>query len=252
MRKAIPAAILVLLMAALPALADSPVAPDCTVPRPILETHAFPPYPDLSKRLSEQGETVLQITIAADGTPQEVSLARSSGFERLDSAATDFVKANWRWQPLSAGCKSISTRLAINWRLNKSAFGPLDPEALFDVLSFVPMDPADYPPDALAAKEKGVVLLAMFLSDKGEVAKVVVIRGSGVASLDAKSVEIAKSRYHWTPAQMSGQPVGGLFIVGMLWVLPGEPVPSSDQIKAALRLFLPPARSAPPPPAPLK
>lgn len=242
-------------MAMAPAFADISTAPPCPAPRPVLETHSFPPYPELSRRLSEQGETVLQIAIGQDGSPQQVSLARSSGFERLDSAATDFVKANWRWQPLPSGCRMVSTRIAINWRLNNSQFEGLGPQSMLDVLSFVPLDPADYPPDALAARQKGAVLLAVFLSDKGVVANAIVIHGSGVASLDAKALELAKTRYHWTPAQMSGKPVGGLLLIGMLWVLPGEPVPSSDQIKATLGLFLqpesvptPPQSPAPPPP----
>jgi TonB family protein len=252
MNKATAAAIFVM-MAVTPALADQP-ASTCTapVPLPIMETHVLPPYPDLSKRLSEQGQTVLQITIAADGSAQDVSLARSSGFERLDSAAVDFVKSNWRWQPLTANCKAAtaSTRIMVNWRLNNSPFGAFDAEAILDLMTFLPMDAADYPPDALAAKQKGAVLLGVFLSDSGTADRTVIIRGSGVASLDAKSLEIAKSRYHWTPAQMSGKPVGGLVMVIMMWVLPGDPVPTSDQIKSTLKLFLPkaPATATPPPP----
>jgi periplasmic protein TonB len=45
-----------------------------------------PYYPPESKRLGEQGRCFVNVTIQADGTTRDVSLARSSGHPRLDEA----------------------------------------------------------------------------------------------------------------------------------------------------------------------
>jgi periplasmic protein TonB len=50
-----------------------------------------PVYPPLSKRLGEQGRVVVRVLIGADGVPQKADLKRSSGFERLDRSALEYV-----------------------------------------------------------------------------------------------------------------------------------------------------------------
>ncbi len=50
-----------------------------------------PVYPAISKRLGEQGKVVVRVLIGKDGTPQRAELRRSSGFDRLDRAALDYV-----------------------------------------------------------------------------------------------------------------------------------------------------------------
>jgi periplasmic protein TonB len=50
-----------------------------------------PIYPLISKRLGEQGKVVVRVLIGADGRPQKAELARSSGYERLDRSALDYV-----------------------------------------------------------------------------------------------------------------------------------------------------------------
>jgi periplasmic protein TonB len=50
-----------------------------------------PVYPPISKRLGEQGQVVVRVLIGADGTPQKAQLKRSSGFERLDQSALEYV-----------------------------------------------------------------------------------------------------------------------------------------------------------------
>jgi protein TonB len=50
-----------------------------------------PVYPALSKRLGEQGKVLVRVLIGADGSPQQAELKRSSGFERLDRSALEYV-----------------------------------------------------------------------------------------------------------------------------------------------------------------
>jgi protein TonB len=50
-----------------------------------------PAYPPVSKRLGEQGKVLVRVFIGADGVPQKAELKRSSGFDRLDRSALDYV-----------------------------------------------------------------------------------------------------------------------------------------------------------------
>lgn len=50
-----------------------------------------PVYPPISKRLGEQGKVVVRVLIGTDGAPQRAELKRSSGYDRLDQAAVEYV-----------------------------------------------------------------------------------------------------------------------------------------------------------------
>lgn len=50
-----------------------------------------PVYPPISKRLGEQGQVIVRVLIGTDGAPQQAQLKRSSGFDRLDHSALDYV-----------------------------------------------------------------------------------------------------------------------------------------------------------------
>lgn len=57
-----------------------------------------PGYPVECRRRKEQGTVFLTVVLATDGTVANVSIARSSGSERLDKAALQAVR-KWRWSP---------------------------------------------------------------------------------------------------------------------------------------------------------
>lgn len=58
----------------------------------------FPPYPPMSKRMGEQGKVIIRTLIGADGTAQDASVFKSSGFDRLDQAALTTAR-KWRYVP---------------------------------------------------------------------------------------------------------------------------------------------------------
>ncbi len=58
-----------------------------------------PRYPIESRRKREQGTVVLALTLGLDGAVESLTIARSSGFSRLDDAARDAVR-KWRWRPM--------------------------------------------------------------------------------------------------------------------------------------------------------
>ena len=97
-------------------------------PVPIAETQVNPPYPPISKRLGEQGVTVVRVEIGADGAVLDDFVRRSSGSERLDAAAAKFVKENWRWRPPVSNCRPAAavTDVLISWDLLRPHDGTAD------------------------------------------------------------------------------------------------------------------------------
>ena len=57
-----------------------------------------PTYPRLSRRLNEQGQVVVRVFVAADGSPQQGEIRTSSGYDRLDQEALRTV-LRWRFVP---------------------------------------------------------------------------------------------------------------------------------------------------------
>lgn len=57
-----------------------------------------PPYPPISRRMNEQGRSIIRVLIGIDGSPQKAEIAKSSGFDRLDQAAMATVM-RWRYVP---------------------------------------------------------------------------------------------------------------------------------------------------------
>jgi protein TonB len=66
-----------------------------------------PPYPAISRRLSEQGRVVLRVHVDADGRPADVQLHVSSGSSRLDQPALDTVR-RWKFAPAKLGKEPIA------------------------------------------------------------------------------------------------------------------------------------------------
>ena len=66
-----------------------------------------PPYPAISRRLSEQGRVVLRVQVDADGRAAEVQLQSTSGSSRLDQSALDTVR-HWKFIPAKLGKEAIA------------------------------------------------------------------------------------------------------------------------------------------------
>ncbi|HTW87208.1 MAG TPA: energy transducer TonB [Candidatus Binataceae bacterium] len=58
-----------------------------------------PEYPAEARRMEQQGLVMLRVLVAADGSTKRVEIARSSGFQLLDSVARDTVRERWRFVP---------------------------------------------------------------------------------------------------------------------------------------------------------
>lgn len=78
-----------------------------------------PVYPAMSRRLGEQGKTVVRVTIGVDGLPKRATVRTSSGYERLDEAAVAAVM-RWRFVPGKRNgiVEEMDFSVPINWVLN--------------------------------------------------------------------------------------------------------------------------------------
>ncbi|MCJ2184421.1 energy transducer TonB, partial [Novosphingobium sp. 1949] len=68
-----------------------------------------PSYPVESRRAHEQGTVQLLVLVGTDGRVSEISLASSSGSDRLDKAALRAVR-HWRWMPTLRGGVAVLVR----------------------------------------------------------------------------------------------------------------------------------------------
>ena len=77
-----------------------------------------PVYPAMSKRLGEQGKTIVRVLIGVDGLPKQASIRQSSGYERLDEAARQAVMG-WRFVPGKRDgiVQAMDSDVPINWVL---------------------------------------------------------------------------------------------------------------------------------------
>lgn len=264
MRLCAPLLSICLVLAALPAHADDPILMRPTPPgqeqdckghqllRPVMATHTQPPYPQVSVMTNEQGTTLLDVTIGADGVPSDVTVATSSGSLRLDEASRDFVKANWKWQPPLNDCKPVSakTRISINWSLRNASPLPgmpnLTPATMMDMVTIKLAEASDYPSGVQPAATPGMTLLMLVMNAAGQISAAVPVRSTNPA-LTPKAVELAKS-YHWQPSKLDGKPTGGIFSLMLIWPVPEQPKPRVDDIKSLMALFATAAPAPTPPP----
>ncbi len=107
---------------AAPVVAAPPPPPPPTELKAIEKTHSLPPYPALSQRMGEQGTTLLKVAIDTTGKVTDCTVVTSSGSTRLDAAAVEYVKANWRWQPPTQAGKPVAatTEVSVKWDLKNA------------------------------------------------------------------------------------------------------------------------------------
>jgi TonB family protein len=90
------------------------------VPPSVRATHTRPPYPPGAQEAGETGTVEMLVNVADNGTASEIRVARSSGIARLDDAATEHVKAAWRW---AVGCGGFQTAVRVEFALSSGAGG---------------------------------------------------------------------------------------------------------------------------------
>jgi periplasmic protein TonB len=85
-------------------------APVVTPSKAVGRTHDCQTYyPSLSQRLNEQGTVLVRYDVGVDGSISNVSVVKSSGSERLDSAAVSCVSTRWRNTPAMQGETAVAS-----------------------------------------------------------------------------------------------------------------------------------------------
>ncbi len=67
-----------------------------------------PPYPQMSRRLGEEGKVILRVRVLPEGTAGNVEVRTSSGSQRLDDSALRTVK-NWKFIPAKRGTTPVES-----------------------------------------------------------------------------------------------------------------------------------------------
>lgn len=78
-----------------------------------------PEYPPASRRAGEAGTVQLRCFVQESGKCTEVSVVKSSGFDKLDEAAVKEVQRNWRFVPGKEDGKPVAAwhTFAVTFRL---------------------------------------------------------------------------------------------------------------------------------------
>jgi len=77
-----------------------------------------PTYPPAARRAGEEGTVRLRILVDERGKPQDVQIAKGSGFALLDKAAIEAVR-KWRFVAATNGAQAVTawTQVAITFKL---------------------------------------------------------------------------------------------------------------------------------------
>lgn len=106
-------------LAKAPEVVEAP--PAKVVAEPVVEPPRFgaaylhnpaPDYPQMARRLGQQGRVLLKVLVAENGAAETVALASSSGFEKLDQAAIEAVKT-WSFIPAKRNNEAISAYVLV-------------------------------------------------------------------------------------------------------------------------------------------
>jgi TonB family protein len=78
-----------------------------------------PAYPQLSRRMREEGRVILRVLVNPGGRADEVQVHASSGYPRLDDTARETVK-QWKFVPAKRGAQPVpawcSSRSLSDWK----------------------------------------------------------------------------------------------------------------------------------------
>lgn len=89
----------------------APVAPPAPLVPPVFNANYLenpaPQYPPVSRRMGEEGRVTLRVYVSTQGRAERVEVKTSSGFDRLDRAATDAVQG-WRFVPARRGNEVVA------------------------------------------------------------------------------------------------------------------------------------------------
>lgn len=215
--------------------ASAPTSPETVEPANYSKIiHRFPVhevnpnYPEKPRKKNAQGKIILLVTIATDGSVQDVSV--ESGDPSLAPAAIEAVR-QWRYVPEMHNGATVESQdtVTLDYDLSKGASRPENPppevstspseDLLTEYLTGeicrvggpvkapkgIYMPNPEYSEPARRAKFHGTVIVGLILGPDGLPRDIWIVRGVGMG-LDEKSIEAVR-QWKFEPATKDGQPV---------------------------------------------
>ena len=181
---ALLAIIMIAMMLAL-ALAGPAAAQEACLTQPIESTTTAPPTQPTP--MGESRSAGLAITVGADGLVRDVRITRSSQVERLDKAALEHVRRNWRYLPLMHGCERAEIRADIHFPVILCMAQPLR-----ETHTAPDTEPLEQ------GQERSAEMRVTVGAD-GRVRNVAITRSSGMPELDKAGMEHVRAHWRWQP-----------------------------------------------------
>lgn len=191
--------------------------PDITPPRAANEHVLKNGYPEMSRKLYEEGVVTLRFTVGTDGKPHDISVWHSSGYPRLDAAAMDEVGANWLYHPAMRNGQAIAVKLEANVRYSLQDDPAIGQQAVFRMAA------GQFPAGAWSKSESGVTTLGVRVKADGSMLDLKVFESSGYDDLDEAARQMVGT-LKFGAATIDGQPMASAIVIRIVWPAnPGNP-----------------------------
>jgi TonB family protein len=190
--------------------------PAFVAPKPAAERDlSMAKYAKDSFLAGEEGVVGLRVLVRQDGSVGEVQIATSSGFSKLDESAQNAVQ-DWRYLPATLNGTAVDTWIQVNvvWALQTLRFD-LSPAQTKNMTTY-------YPRASVGALETGNTAVRFLVGTDGKVLKAVIDKPSGHPRLDAATIEMVKSGFHFSPVTLeNGAQIGAWYRLEVDWKLRG-------------------------------
>ena len=226
MLRLLPAAVLLVLAGSHAVEAAETDTQPCNAPgvtAPVALTPHVPPlemYPPLSVAMGESGATMVHYVVRPTGDVSDVAVSASSGSLRLDDAAVAFVQG-FRFKPPTKDGQptACSQTLNVTWTLRQPQ-APPNPNVLGGAI--VRAADGDFPPDAKAHHESGVMVAMVVLDDKGAIELIQPVSETPFGDLNSASIALLR-RQKLAAATVNGQSTRTLLLVRVVWAVAEQP-----------------------------
>lgn len=177
-----------------------------------------PAYPKEAIAQRLEGETLLRVQVLSNGSPDQVSVYRSSGSELLDQAAMETVKS-WQFHPAKRAGTTVDSLITvpIRFSLDEEPQSASATDAVGTAPSYRRLSPPDYPASAKAAGQEGTTLLEVGIDATGNVQTVNIVAGTGSDVLD-RAASAAVERWSFNPATSDGRAVASRILVPVQFI----------------------------------
>jgi TonB family protein len=145
-------------------------------------------YPPEANRDSAEGTTVIRLHLTEKGAVSAATVARSSGYDDLDAAATKCI-ANARFQPALQDGTPVGSviRYGLKWKID---WGSPDPKKCDELKATA--DAKGHPASS-SPSDKPTVLVCTCWEESGKAGEAQIVESSGSSRFDDGALKLAKA-----------------------------------------------------------